>query len=348
MADALAKKGVPVILGPAQALPERRRALRRAQHHAGVLQKAGVKFSLSTFNAVRLAHICPTKPATPSSYGLPREEALKAITLYPAQALGLGDRVGTLEPGKIANLIVTTGDPLEFTTEVKHLFINGEPTSLDNKHRRCMKNGARGRVRAAGRADDRDEVGAAHADRRAASWQIGRAGDRLVERCSPVRSPIIFACGSLLYRPLPHPQTFRAAVSEPRARRRRPRRPRAPADPFSGQACSSSAICTAEEDVLIDGIVTGTIDMPAHALTIGRRRRSTPRLRARRHRARHARPASPPPRSSTSATARAITGELAAPSVLLADGARVQARVETKRVDAAVHVARYRMARNAR
>jgi imidazolonepropionase-like amidohydrolase len=69
------------------------------------------------------------------SYGLPREEALKAITLYPAQILGLSDRVGTLEPGKVANLIVTNGDPLEFRTEVKHLFINGQPTSTENKHR---------------------------------------------------------------------------------------------------------------------------------------------------------------------------------------------------------------------
>jgi imidazolonepropionase-like amidohydrolase len=72
-------------------------------------------------------------------FGLKWEDALRAITINPAQALGLADRVGTLEPGKLANLIVTTGDPLEITTVVKHLFINGEPTSLDNRHLRSYE-----------------------------------------------------------------------------------------------------------------------------------------------------------------------------------------------------------------
>jgi cytoskeletal protein CcmA (bactofilin family) len=104
----------------------------------------------------------------------------------------------------------------------------------------------------------------------------------------------------------------------------------------------------AEEDLLIDGQLTGTIDMPAHALTIGEGGRVDARIFA---------------RDVTvlgtlvgriTATeivdvrnGAAITGEVAAPSVLVADGALVQGRVDTKRVDAAVHVARYRMARNA-
>ena len=101
--------------------------------------------------------------------------------------------------------------------------------------------------------------------------------------------------------------------------------------------------------MVIDGIVTGTIDMPGERADdwpegAGRRQG----LRARHHGA---------GRVSGKVTATEIvdirdsarvSGELAAPSVKLADGARVNARVETKRVDAAVHVARYRMARNAR
>jgi imidazolonepropionase-like amidohydrolase len=66
--------------------------------------------------------------------GLPWEEALKAITVNPAEMFGVGDRLGTIEQGKIANLIVTDGDPLNIQTQIRHLFINGEPTSMANRH----------------------------------------------------------------------------------------------------------------------------------------------------------------------------------------------------------------------
>ncbi|MBI2072975.1 MAG: amidohydrolase family protein, partial [Gemmatimonadetes bacterium] len=62
------------------------------------------------------------------------EEAIKAITLYPAQILGVADRLGTIEPGKVANLIVTDGDPLMIQTAYKHVIINGSEVSLDNRH----------------------------------------------------------------------------------------------------------------------------------------------------------------------------------------------------------------------
>ena len=100
--------------------------------------------------------------------------------------------------------------------------------------------------------------------------------------------------------------------------------------------------------MVIDGIVTGTIDMPANALTIGPKAQVDARVFARDITVHGA--------VSGKVTATEIvdirdsarvSGELAAPSVKLAEGARVNARVETKRVDAAVHVARYRMARNA-
>jgi imidazolonepropionase-like amidohydrolase len=134
IADLLAKKGVPVILGPVQAIPSDNEPYDTRNTTPGVLQKAGVKFALASFNSSDSRNL-PYEIGNAVSYGLPREEALKAITLYPAQILGLSDRIGTLEPGKIANLIVTNGDPLEFRTEVRHLFINGQPTSTDNKHR---------------------------------------------------------------------------------------------------------------------------------------------------------------------------------------------------------------------
>jgi cytoskeletal protein CcmA (bactofilin family) len=105
----------------------------------------------------------------------------------------------------------------------------------------------------------------------------------------------------------------------------------------------------AEEDVTIDGILTGTVDMPGHALTIGPNAQVDARV--------FARDVTVYGALSGKITATEIvdirdsarvTGELAAPSVKLAEGAHVTGRIETKRVDAAVHVARYRMARNAR
>jgi imidazolonepropionase-like amidohydrolase len=69
-----------------------------------------------------------------SAFGLPKEEALKAVTIYAAEILGVADRIGSIEQGKIANLIVTDGDPLEIRTQVKHLFINGRAIPLTSRH----------------------------------------------------------------------------------------------------------------------------------------------------------------------------------------------------------------------
>jgi imidazolonepropionase-like amidohydrolase len=66
---------------------------------------------------------------------LPYDEALRAVTVYPAQIFGLAGQLGTLEQGKLANLIVTNGDPLELTTDVKYLFIKGQLTSTNNRHK---------------------------------------------------------------------------------------------------------------------------------------------------------------------------------------------------------------------
>ena len=73
------------------------------------------------------------------AFGLPPDEALKAITLYPAQILGVADRVGSLEIGKDATLIVTDGDPLETATQVEAAFIQGRPVDLDNRHKRLYR-----------------------------------------------------------------------------------------------------------------------------------------------------------------------------------------------------------------
>jgi len=98
------------------------------------LAAAGVKFAFGSFDN-SFARRLGQQAANAVAYGLPYDEALKAVTLYPAQIFGLADQVGSLESGKIANIIVTNGDPLELTTEVRYLFIKGQLTSLDNKHK---------------------------------------------------------------------------------------------------------------------------------------------------------------------------------------------------------------------
>ncbi|HUL16393.1 MAG TPA: amidohydrolase family protein [Terriglobales bacterium] len=103
-----------------------------------VLREAGVKFAIGSFDNA-FARRLGQNAANAVAHGLPYDEALKAVTLYPAEILGLADQVGTLETGKIANVIVTNGDPLEVTTDVKYLFIKGQETSLDNKQLRLYE-----------------------------------------------------------------------------------------------------------------------------------------------------------------------------------------------------------------
>jgi imidazolonepropionase-like amidohydrolase len=81
----------------------------------------------------------PYEAGAAAAFGLPPEEALKAVTLYPAQIFGVADRIGSIEKGKLADLIVTDGDPLETRTEVKQMFIAGRPVDLSNKHRRLYE-----------------------------------------------------------------------------------------------------------------------------------------------------------------------------------------------------------------
>jgi imidazolonepropionase-like amidohydrolase len=130
----LAEKNIPVILGATQALPSGDdEAYDEAYSTAGQLVAAGVKIAISTFNAAD-SRTLPYEAGMAVPYGLPWEEAIRAITINPAEMFGVGDRLGTIEQGKIANLIVTDGDPLLIQTQIRHLFINGEPTSMDNRH----------------------------------------------------------------------------------------------------------------------------------------------------------------------------------------------------------------------
>ena len=100
------------------------------------LRRAGIRFCISgsgraeTWNTRNL----PYQAATAAAYGLPRDEALRAITLYPAQILGVADRVGSLDAGRDATLFVSTGDPLETETQITHAWIQGRKVDLTSRH----------------------------------------------------------------------------------------------------------------------------------------------------------------------------------------------------------------------
>ncbi len=137
--DLLHSKGIPVILRPMLSLPpEEDDPYDRLLSQPAELAAAGVKFAFASFDN-SFARRLGQNAANAVAYGLPYEEALKAVTIYPAQVFGLGDQIGTLEQGKLANLIVTNGDLLELTTDVKYLFIKGQLTSLDNRHLRLYE-----------------------------------------------------------------------------------------------------------------------------------------------------------------------------------------------------------------
>lgn len=100
----------------------------------GLLQKAGVRFCVSTGDDGAEARDLPYHAGISSAFGLSADEALKAVTLYPAQILGVADKMGSIEVGKLANLVVADGDMLEPRTNIKFLFINGRNIPLTSRH----------------------------------------------------------------------------------------------------------------------------------------------------------------------------------------------------------------------
>jgi imidazolonepropionase-like amidohydrolase len=137
--DLLRSKGIPVILRPTLSLPpEEDDPYDRLLSQPAELASAGVKFAFGSFDN-SFARRLGQQAANAVAYGLPYDQALKAVTVYPAEIFGLADQIGTIETGKVADIIVTNGDPLELTTEVKYLFIKGQRTSLDNRHLRLYE-----------------------------------------------------------------------------------------------------------------------------------------------------------------------------------------------------------------
>jgi len=131
LAPQLAAAGVPVLVQPLDNIPSYD-ALGVRYENAAVLAKAGVKVALletDTHNARDLRQ----QAGNAVSYGMTWDQALRAVTLSPAEIFGVGDRYGSLEAGKVANVVVWSGDPFEFTTAVEHVFIRGKEIPLRSR-----------------------------------------------------------------------------------------------------------------------------------------------------------------------------------------------------------------------
>ena len=140
VAALLKEKQVSVILGPVLQLPTRPDDHHAATYKAAaVLAEAGVTFALSGGTDATNVRLLPYQASQSVAWGLPRDKALSAITIDAARILGVDSDVGSLEPGKRANLFIAKGDPLEARTEITHVFINGRDVGVDNIHKRLYE-----------------------------------------------------------------------------------------------------------------------------------------------------------------------------------------------------------------
>ncbi len=130
MADKLAAARIPVLTGAMNNIPAGFAALGQRQENAALLRKAGVPVALignagggdeEAFNVRNLKQ----EAGNAVSYGMTWDEALRAVTLTPAEIFGVADRVGSLQTGREGNVVVWSGDPFEFTTHAEHVFVHG-------------------------------------------------------------------------------------------------------------------------------------------------------------------------------------------------------------------------------
>ncbi|MGQ9579165.1 MAG: amidohydrolase family protein [Candidatus Aminicenantales bacterium] len=139
VAKEIAQAGIPVILGSLYDLPpsweDGYDALYR---NPGVLRQAGVKIAFSSSSA-SLAKELPYHAAKAAAFGLDKREALKAVTIYPAEILGVDNLIGSLEKGKLANIVLAEGDILEQRTVIRHVFINGVEISLSSIYEQLLE-----------------------------------------------------------------------------------------------------------------------------------------------------------------------------------------------------------------
>ena len=139
VAGLLKQHDVPVILSSILSLPPREDEFHAYPYQApGVLAKAGVTFAFSS-GGFQFSRDVPFQAGRAVAWGLPHDDAIKALTLDAARVLGVDSQVGSIDAGKVANLVVLTGDPLEIRSQIRHVIIAGRDVPLDNSQLELFK-----------------------------------------------------------------------------------------------------------------------------------------------------------------------------------------------------------------
>jgi len=127
VADELVRRGIPAVVGPVLTARYKVELRERSLRTAGLLVQAGVKVALTTDHwVVPVQHLLVGLILSVRE-GLPREDALKLVTINPAEILGIDQRVGSIARGKDADLAVWSGDPLDLLQRVERVYMDGEP-----------------------------------------------------------------------------------------------------------------------------------------------------------------------------------------------------------------------------
>lgn len=139
LTDLLKKNDIPVIIEATHKLPSRRHSDYDESFKTPLkLYEAEIEFCITSnsgsFQTPHLRNL-PYEAATAAAHGLPKDEALKSVTIHAAEILGIADRVGSLETGKDATFIITDGDPLEVMTQVEQLYIQGRKVDMSDRHK---------------------------------------------------------------------------------------------------------------------------------------------------------------------------------------------------------------------
>jgi len=138
IADKLAAARVPVLTGAMTNIPQSFSSLGSYQENAAVMRRAGVDVVLigdagtgdaETFNVRNLKQ----EAGNAVAYGMSWDDALRAVTLAPARVLGIADRYGSLEPGKVADVVIWSGDPFEFSSRAEHVFVRGREIATPSR-----------------------------------------------------------------------------------------------------------------------------------------------------------------------------------------------------------------------
>lgn len=130
--DYVASLKVPVIVGPIYEAPKEYERYDAVYSLPAQLYKRGVKIAFASYSAHSVRNL-PDQAGFATAFGLPYDEALKAITLNAAEIWGVADKLGSLDVGKTANLAVANGDPLDVKTDVKQVYIDGRPIPMTSR-----------------------------------------------------------------------------------------------------------------------------------------------------------------------------------------------------------------------